>query len=62
MLRESYHNNHHKYPSSLNFGVHWHEVDAINLVIRFLGWLHVVKLPKVIPVNAIDEPDALESK
>jgi len=52
MLGESYHNNHHKYPSSINFGVKWHEVDPIYPVIRLLGWLHIIKLPAVVPVHA----------
>ena len=55
MLGESYHNNHHKHPSSLNFGVRWHEVDPIYPVIRFLGWLHVIKLPKVVAVHTVNE-------
>lgn len=30
MLGESYHNNHHKYPSSVNFGgIRWHEFDPV---------------------------------
>ena len=44
MLGESYHNNHHKYPSSINFGVRWHEFDPVYHVIRFLGWLHIIKI------------------
>jgi len=49
MLGESYHNNHHKYPSSPNFGVRWHEVDPMYPVIRFLSWLHIIHLPKLVP-------------
>ncbi len=49
MLGESYHNNHHKYPSSPNFGVRWHEVDPMYPVIRLLSWLHVIHLPKLAP-------------
>jgi stearoyl-CoA desaturase (delta-9 desaturase) len=54
MLGESYHNNHHKYPSSINFGVRWHEIDPIYPVIRFLAWLRIIKLPNVasVPVHA----------
>jgi stearoyl-CoA desaturase (delta-9 desaturase) len=47
MLGESYHNNHHKHPSSVNFGVRWHEIDPIYPVIRFLNWLHIIRLPKL---------------
>ncbi len=44
MLGESYHNNHHKYPSSINFGVKWYEFDPVYHVIRFLGWLKIIKI------------------
>jgi stearoyl-CoA desaturase (Delta-9 desaturase) len=47
MLGESYHNNHHKRPSSINFGVRWHEVDPLYFVILFLNWLHVIKIPRL---------------
>ncbi len=46
MLGESYHNNHHMHPSSINFGVKWHEVDPIYPVIRLLAWLRIIKLTK----------------
>lgn len=54
MLGESYHNNHHKRPSSVNFGKRWHEIDPIYPVIRLLAWMHVIKLPKLaaVPVKA----------
>lgn len=45
MLGESYHNNHHKYPASINFGgVRWHEIDPVYPVIRLLHWLKVIKI------------------
>lgn len=46
MLGESYHNNHHKNPSSINFGKRWHELDPVYPVIRFLAWLRIIKLSK----------------
>lgn len=46
MLGESYHNNHHQFPSSINFGRRWHEIDPIYGVIRVLGWMKVIKLKK----------------
>ncbi len=46
MLGESYHNNHHKRPSSINFGKRWHELDPVYPVIRFLAWLHIIKVTK----------------
>lgn len=46
MLGESYHNNHHKNPSALNFGKRWHEFDPVYPIIRFLAWLRVIRLIK----------------
>ena len=46
MLGESYHNNHHKHPSSINFGKKWHEVDPIYPIIRFFAWVNIIQLPK----------------
>lgn len=50
MLGESYHNNHHKHPSSVNFGVRWHELDPVYPVILLLDKLHVIRLPRLAPV------------
>jgi len=46
MLGESYHNNHHKRPSSINFGKRWHELDPVYLVIRLLAWLRIIRIVK----------------
>lgn len=56
MLGESYHNNHHKHPSAINFGRKWHELDPIYPVIRFLAWIRVIKLIKLAPVNSTITP------
>lgn len=48
MLGESYHNNHHKYPSAINFGCRWHEIDPTYPIIRFLAWTRVITLKKQI--------------
>lgn len=50
MLGESYHNNHHKHPSSINFGRRWHEIDPMYPVIRLLAKLKIIKLVKPVPV------------
>jgi len=50
MLGESYHNNHHKYPSSVNFGRRWHEVDPIYPVILLLNWLKIIEIQKPVQV------------
>jgi stearoyl-CoA desaturase (delta-9 desaturase) len=56
MLGESYHNNHHKHPSSANFGSRWHEIDPVYLVMRLLSRLKIIKLVKPallsIPTNS----------
>ena len=45
MLGESYHNNHHKFPSRINFGgIRWHELDPVYPVISLLNWLGVLKI------------------
>jgi stearoyl-CoA desaturase (delta-9 desaturase) len=44
MLGEGYHNDHHKFPSSINFGVKWYEIDPVYPVIRVLSWVGIVKL------------------
>jgi stearoyl-CoA desaturase (delta-9 desaturase) len=44
MLGESYHNNHHKSPSAINFGKRWHEVDPVYPVIRLLASLRIITL------------------
>jgi stearoyl-CoA desaturase (Delta-9 desaturase) len=54
MLGEAYHNNHHKFPSSINFGVRWFEIDPVYPVLVLLDWLgiihfkHVTTKPKLI--------------
>ena len=47
MLGESLHNNHHKYPSAVNFAVKWHEIDPVYPIILFLNWIHVIRIPKL---------------
>jgi stearoyl-CoA desaturase (delta-9 desaturase) len=49
MLGESYHNNHHKFPSDINFGKRWHEFDPIYPIIRLFAALGIVKIAKQTP-------------
>jgi len=44
MLGESYHNNHHKSPSSINFGKRWHELDPVYPIILLLRWLRIIRM------------------
>jgi len=60
MLGESYHNNHHKYPSHINFGKRWHELDPIYAVIKGLSWLNVIQLKKPALVVAGQPEEVVE--
>jgi len=46
MLGESYHNNHHKSPSSINFGTRWHEIDPMYPLIRLFAWMGIITIAK----------------
>ncbi len=59
MLGESYHNNHHKRPSAINFGVRWHEIDPVYPVILLLNKLGVIRIPKLAPVVMEEHPDRI---
>ena len=51
---EGWHNNHHAYLHSAAHGLHWWEVDATYLMIRFLGWLGLanhIRLPQGNPAK-----------
>jgi stearoyl-CoA desaturase (delta-9 desaturase) len=47
LLGEAYHNNHHKTPSATNFGKRWYEVDPTYPILRFLNWVHVIRINKI---------------
>ena len=47
MMGEGYHNNHHKHASNANFGVKWHEIDIIFLIIKSLDALGFIKLKEI---------------
>ncbi len=59
MLGESYHNNHHKRPSAVNFGVRWHEFDPVYPVILLFDRLGIIRVPKLaaVPVSSSREHD-----
>ncbi|MFC3196644.1 acyl-CoA desaturase [Parapedobacter deserti] len=50
MLGESYHNNHHKHPSSINFGRRWHEIDPVYPIAMLLKWLRIIHYVKPVEV------------
>lgn len=47
MLGERYHNNHHKFASSINFGVKWFEIDPVYYIILLLNKMRIVRIKKV---------------
>lgn len=51
MLGESYHNNHHKHPSSVNFGIRKYEIDPVYYIIKIMSWLRIVRIPATVRSN-----------
>jgi stearoyl-CoA desaturase (delta-9 desaturase) len=62
MLGESYHNNHHKYPSAINFGKRWHEIDPIYPVIRLFALIGVIQIPQQALVKSAQRADRSKYK
>jgi stearoyl-CoA desaturase (Delta-9 desaturase) len=44
MMGEAYHNNHHKFPSSINFGIRRNEVDPIYFAILLFNKIGIIKV------------------
>ncbi len=44
MLGEDYHNNHHKFPSSANFGYKWYEIDPLYYIMICLEFIGIIKI------------------
>jgi stearoyl-CoA desaturase (delta-9 desaturase) len=57
MMGEGYHNNHHKNPSSANFGKRWFELDPVYPVILLLNRLRVIKINRVPASQRIPEAE-----
>ncbi|MFN2457076.1 MAG: acyl-CoA desaturase [Chitinophagaceae bacterium] len=51
MLGEAYHNNHHKFPSSINFGVKRNEIDPIYFAILLLNKIGIIKIDRAAQKN-----------
>ena len=47
MMGESYHNNHHKHPSEVNFGKKWFEFDLTYPIILLFNWLHIIRIKNI---------------
>lgn len=46
MMGEAYHNNHHKFPSSINFGIRKNELDPIYFTILLFNKLGIIQVDK----------------
>ncbi len=44
MMGEDYHNNHHKFPSSANFGVKWYEIDSLYCIMLVFDFFGMIKI------------------
>jgi stearoyl-CoA desaturase (delta-9 desaturase) len=55
MLGESYHNDHHQHPSSINFGTRWFEIDPVYHIIRLFSAVGIVKLKSTAKEKVITE-------
>ena len=60
MLGESYHNNHHKFPRRVNFGIKWHELDPIYPFVLLFNSLGIIKVGKQ-PSVSVNEHRVVES-
>jgi stearoyl-CoA desaturase (Delta-9 desaturase) len=54
-LGEGWHNNHHYYPSSVNQGFYWWEVDISFYVVKVLSWFGVTWDLKMPPQRVLDK-------
>ena len=46
MMGEAYHNNHHKNPAAVNFGVRWYEQDPSYYLILLFNWLKIIRIQR----------------
>ena len=53
-LGEGWHNNHHHYPSSVNQGFYWWEIDITFWILKFLSWLGIIWDLKKVPENILN--------
>ncbi len=52
-LGEGWHNNHHHYPSSVNQGFYWWEIDITYWVLKILSWFGIIWDLKKVPENIL---------
>jgi stearoyl-CoA desaturase (delta-9 desaturase) len=48
LMGELFQNNHHKFPTSINFAKRWFEVDITFLALKVLHWMRIIK---IIPIQ-----------
>ncbi len=58
MMGEGYHNNHHKNPSSTNFGFRWYEIDPTYGIIWLLNRAKIIRVYKLTVAHAAAEKAA----
>jgi stearoyl-CoA desaturase (Delta-9 desaturase) len=58
MMGEGYHNNHHKNPSSTNFGFRWYELDPTYGIIWLLNRAKIIRVHKLTVAHAAAEKAA----
>lgn len=46
MIGEGYHNNHHKFATSANFGYKWYEPDPVYFIMRIFNFFGIIHLKK----------------
>lgn len=62
MMGEAYHNNHHKSPSSTNFGFRKYELDPTYAIIRLFSWLKIIKIHKLSAKAIVSTPARVEAE
>jgi stearoyl-CoA desaturase (delta-9 desaturase) len=61
-LGEGWHNNHHRFSSSVRQGLYWYEYDITFYILKALSWLGVVWDLRAVPQSVLDEGRAHDRK
>jgi stearoyl-CoA desaturase (delta-9 desaturase) len=56
-LGEGWHNNHHRYQSSVRQGIYWWEIYITYYLLRFLAWTGLIWELKGVPRSVYEEAD-----
>ena len=60
-LGEGWHNNHHRYASSVRQGFFWWEIDVSYYLLKLLSWTGLIWDLRPVPVNVYDEARQLKT-